>query len=164
MTINGEEVCEIDIRASYLTIYHAHYGAPLDPDPECDPYVLPGLGVEARDVVKRRFVATFGNDGHLERWPNEIAREYREKHGRPLGKQYPVRRIREIAVQRYPLLEKWGTEEFGWGDLMYIESEAMLGAMLELMEKGIPSLSVHDSLIVPVSRREIAEVSSAVGN
>jgi hypothetical protein len=32
MTINGEPVCEIDIRASYLTIYHAHHGAPLDPE------------------------------------------------------------------------------------------------------------------------------------
>src|SRR4029077_3184664 len=58
MTIHGEEVVEIDIRASYLTIYHAHYGAPLDPDPERDPYDLPGLGAEARNVVKLWFVAT----------------------------------------------------------------------------------------------------------
>jgi hypothetical protein len=27
MTINGERVCEIDIRANYLTIFHALYGA-----------------------------------------------------------------------------------------------------------------------------------------
>jgi hypothetical protein len=155
MTINGEKVCEIDIRASYLTIFHAHYGAPLDL--ECDPYDLPGLGAAARNVVKLWFVATFGNDGHLERWPNEIAREHREKHGRPLGKQYPVKRIREIALQHYPLLENWGSDGFGWADLMFIEREAMLGAMLKLMGDGIPSLSIHDSLIIPVSKREIAE-------
>ena len=32
MTINGEEVCEIDIRASYLTIFHALYDEPFDAD------------------------------------------------------------------------------------------------------------------------------------
>jgi hypothetical protein len=155
MTINGEEVCEIDIRASYLTIYHAHHGAPLDP--ERDPYVLPGLGTDARDVVKLWFVATFGNNGHLERWPREIAADYRDKHGRGIGKCYPVSRIRQIALQQYPLLEKWGSEEFGWADLMFLESEAMLGAMIQLMGDGIASLTVHDSLIVPVSKRDIAQ-------
>lgn len=40
---------------------------------------------------------------------------------------------------------------------MFIESQAMLGAMRELMDRGIPSLTVHDSLIVPVHKREIAE-------
>jgi hypothetical protein len=37
-------------------------------------------------------------------------------------------------------------------DLMYYESEALVGSMLALKrEHGIPSLGVHDSLIVPAS-------------
>jgi hypothetical protein len=40
---------------------------------------------------------------------------------------------------------------------MFIESQAMVGAMDQLRLGGIPSLTVHDSLIVPVSKREIAE-------
>jgi hypothetical protein len=36
MTIDEEPICEIDIRASYLTIYHAHFGLPLDA--KRDPY------------------------------------------------------------------------------------------------------------------------------
>ncbi|MGB8629889.1 MAG: hypothetical protein WCD69_10920 [Xanthobacteraceae bacterium] len=155
MTINDEPICEIDIRASYLTIYHAHFGVPLDA--KRDPYELPGLPAEARDIIKLWFVATFGNNGHLDRWPREIARNYREEHGRPIGKRYPVKRIRENSMKLYPLLEKWGTEDFGWSDLMFIESQAMIGAMCELMSLGIPSLSVHDSLIVPASKQEIAE-------
>jgi hypothetical protein len=155
MTINGEPVCEIDIRASYLTIYHAHYGAQLDP--ECDPYELSGLPAEARGVVKLWFVATFGNNKHFDRWPRDIAAEYREKHGCSIGRRYRVKRIREKALDHFPLLARWGTDEFGWPDLMFIESEAMLGAMVQLMNKRIPSLSVHDSLIVPVSKQEIAE-------
>jgi hypothetical protein len=37
MTINGEPVAEIDIKASHLTIYHAMVGEPLDG--LSDPYV-----------------------------------------------------------------------------------------------------------------------------
>jgi hypothetical protein len=155
MTIDGEPVCEIDIRASYLTIYHAHFGVPLDA--ERDPYELPGLPAEARGVIKLWFVATFGNNGHLGRWPREIAKKYKEEHGRPIGKRYPVKRIREKALKLYPLLEKWGREDFGWPDLMFTESQAMIGAISELMSLSIPSLSVHDSLIVPASKHEIAE-------
>jgi hypothetical protein len=69
-----------------------------------------------------------------------------------------VKRIREKALKLYPLLEKWGTEDFGWPDLMFTESQAMIGAVSELMSLGIPSLSVHDSLIVPASKQEIAEI------
>jgi hypothetical protein len=155
MTIDEEPICEIDIRASYLTIYHAHFGMPLEA--ERDPYELPGLPAEARDVIKLWFVATFGNNGHLDRWPREIASKYREDHGRPIGKRYPVKRIREKALKLYPLLEKWGTEDLGWSDLMFIESQAMIGAMCELMSLGIPTLSVHDSLLVPASKQEVAE-------
>jgi hypothetical protein len=50
MTINGEAVCELDVRASYLTILHAQNGQPLDP--ANDPYELSGLGEAGRDVVK----------------------------------------------------------------------------------------------------------------
>jgi hypothetical protein len=41
---------------------------------------------------------------------------------------------------------------------MYIESEAIIGAMLTLMrDHQVPSLPVHDSLIVPVSKFEVAK-------
>jgi hypothetical protein len=136
-------------------ISHAQHGAPLDP--ERDPYDLPGLGADARDVVKLWFVATSGNNGHLERWPREIAADYQQKYGHRIGKCYPVSRVRQIALQQYPLLEKWGSEKFGWADLMFLESEAMLGAMIQLMDDGIPTLTVHGSLLVPVSERDIAQ-------
>jgi hypothetical protein len=39
---------------------------------------------------------------------------------------------------------------------MFLESEVILATMLKLMKRGVPSLPVHDSLIV---RREDAESS-----
>jgi hypothetical protein len=45
-----------------------------------------------------------------------------------------------------------------YGDLMYIESEVIIGAMLELMhDYQVPSLPVHDSLIVPSSKFIVAK-------
>jgi hypothetical protein len=45
MTINGKPVCEVDVRASTLTIFQASVGQPLDfsNNPDLDPYALPGL-------------------------------------------------------------------------------------------------------------------------
>jgi hypothetical protein len=41
---------------------------------------------------------------------------------------------------------------------VFSESEAILGTMLELMQAHrVPSLSVHDSLIVPVSQSQLGQ-------
>jgi hypothetical protein len=168
MTIEGEQVCEIDIRASYLTIFHALYSAPFDPS--SDPYDLPGLKEPPtsphsrefkRDVVKLWFVATFGNEGHLTRWPREIIKQYRGD-GYELGKLYPVKRIREAATEAFPMLDLWGAKghNVDWSDLMFLESEAVIQTMRHLMnDHKVPSLSVYDSLIVPGSKAQLAEAA-----
>jgi hypothetical protein len=46
---------------------------------------------------------------------------------------------------------------------MYIESEAVIGSMLTLMrDHQVPSLPVHDSLIVPASKFNVAKGASRV--
>jgi hypothetical protein len=153
MTINGEPVCEIDIRASYLTIFHALYDEPFDPTN--DPYDVAGLGRDARDVVKMWVTASFGNNAPITKWPKELVAKYREKTGKTLGKRYPASTVGEKVMQSLPLLRRLGEvvdgKERGWAEPMYIESQAMIGAMIALMHKRVPSLAVHDSVIVPVS-------------
>jgi hypothetical protein len=156
MTIDGEAVCEIDVRSSYLTIFSAWHGQELDHS--VDPYILPTFGTEDRDIVKAWFVITFGSEKHFTKWPPKNVREYREQTGRELRDDYPVRAIGEAALEAFPILERWGERNKGWSDLMYVESEAMISTMTELMSKhSVPSLSVHDSLIVPASKRAVAE-------
>jgi len=151
LTIDGEPVCEIDIRASYLTILHALHKEHLDPDK--DPYVLPGLGEDGRDVVKSWFLATFGYDRHLSRWPQEMSDKYRDRTGKALGKVYPIKKLRERIIGAYPVLAHWGEpfdgHKLGWAELMYRESSAVQAAMFTLKHHGIASFTVHDSLIVP---------------
>jgi hypothetical protein len=152
MTINGEPVAEIDIRASYLTIFLSLRGVQL---PEGDPYELPGLGPEHRNAVKSWMVATFGNSKPIVRWPKRMVQKS------PELKHYRVSTITKAALTKYPVLETWGQPlshgTHGWAGLMWFESNVMLSTMLELMrEHKVPSLSVHDSLIVPARSAETA--------
>lgn len=165
MTINGEPVCEIDIRASYLTIFHALYGERFDATK--DPYDVPGLGLEARDVVKMWVTASFGNNAPITKWPKELVAKYREKTGKSLGKHYSASKIGERVTQSFPLLRRLGEivngRERGWAELMFIESQAVLSTMLLLMNgpNQIPSLAVHDSIIVPISKWNDATIALA---
>ena len=54
------------------------------------------------DVVKRWFVATFGNNGHLKRWPRETVAEFRQKHGYELGKVVSRQTHPGKALLRFP--------------------------------------------------------------
>ena len=157
MTINGEAVCELDIRASYLTIFHAQRGEPLSC--ENDPYLLCGPGDAARLAVKLFIAGAFGSSALPKRWSSGAVDDFREETQQELRKAYPVGAMRAAVVKAYPLLAglRQGPENpAAWAELMYLESEAVLRTMLALKERNIPSLSVHDSLIVPASEEETA--------
>ncbi len=64
MTINGEPVAEIDIRASQLTIYHAMVGKPLEGS--SDLYAAAGVD---RMIAKLWTLASVGNSKPATRWP-----------------------------------------------------------------------------------------------
>ena len=163
MTINGEPVCEIDIRASYLTIFHALYGERFDA--ARDPYDVPGLGPGAREIVKMWITASFGNNAPINKWPRDLVAKYHEKTGAKLGKRYSASKISQKVLQAFPLLARLGEivkgRERGWAELMYIESQAVLSTMMGLMHKRIPSLAVHDSIIVPRSNWQEAAIDLA---
>jgi hypothetical protein len=155
MTFNGEAVAEIDIRASYLTLYYGWFGRQLDFN--TDPYLLPDFGQAGRDAVKLWMVATFGSPKPISKWPAALLKEYEEDHHEKFDqKRYPVKLVREKALLQHPLMARWGELRKGrnrtWADLMYYESVVMVSTMVDLMrDHGIPSLAVHDSLIVPRS-------------
>jgi hypothetical protein len=89
--------------------------------------------------------------------------DYNKDHPRsPLDrKRHTVSRVRESLVAKYPLLARWGEPIAGrartWADLQYDESVVIVSTMLRLMrEHEVPSLAVHDSVIVPHSHSELA--------
>ena len=151
MRINGEPVSEIDVRASFLTILYALNGARLNPT--WDPYDVEGL---PRDVVKAWITITLGHDKFPIRWPSETIKDFR-KGGLEVSAEHPVRRVREAVLAAHPILANWSSQSTTCFDLMFLESEAIVGTMLRLMrEHGVVSLSVHDSLIAPRSQLDLA--------
>jgi hypothetical protein len=160
MKFNGEAVAELDIRASYLTLFYAWHGAQLDLS--SDPYELPGFGSAGRDAVKLWMVATFGSSKPIRRWPTALLKDYDEDRPKKFDRRrYSVKNVREKALLKHPLIEGWGEPYKGrirtWADLMYLESVVITSTMVALMrDHGIPSLAVHDSLIVPQSAITVA--------
>ena len=158
MIVNREPVCEIDIRASYLTIFHAWFGEQLDP--ARDPYDVPGLGAEQRDLVKMWVTASFGNNSPITKWPKDIRKSYLEKTGKTISKKYSAAKVGAKVMATHPLLARLGEtvdgHKCGWAELMYIESRAVFNTMLEFMRRKVPSLAVHDSIIVPIEHHFLA--------
>jgi hypothetical protein len=104
MTIDGQPVIELDIRASALTIFHGQRRQPLDFQANPDPYTLPELSDTPREVVKRFITATFGNGQFPTRRPQKTAREYKEETGQSLSKQHPITQVRSAVARAYPAL------------------------------------------------------------
>jgi len=155
VTIDGKPVCELDIKSSYLTIFQAQRGQPLDFVNNPDPYELPELSATPRDVVKAFITATFGNGQFPARWSPKTAGDLKEK----TGQQHPIQPVRDAVARAYPLLEGLRQDDAEppiWARLMYLESDAVFRTMLALKDLNIPSLPVHDSLIVPRDKEQTA--------
>ncbi|KRQ92471.1 hypothetical protein [Bradyrhizobium valentinum] len=172
MCIDGEAVAEVDISSSYLTIFYAWCGQPLDTQQDAYADILGPTKLD-RVVAKFFINSAFGNGGFLSAWRREHVASVRKiltKRGMSPDdfdpKYYKMRWIKDRVLQRHPHLERWGGKIRGrvrdWGDLMFQESEIVIGAMIALMDKGIPSLPVHDSLIAPTSQEALA-VEAIVG-
>jgi hypothetical protein len=151
MTIGGEEVVEIDINASYLTILHGMAGHPL-PN-RGDLYAIAGYN---RTIVKAWITATIGHHGFHTRWPKNAIQEMKDagvdKHSR-----LTMESLQPVILDHFPMLADWPSQKVTWADLMFTESEIIIGTMLELMHSyGIPCFSVHDSIIVRKSDQGIA--------
>jgi hypothetical protein len=106
MTIDGQAVVELDIRASALTIFHALRGQPLDFASNPDPYTVGELSATPRALVKAFITATFGKGQLPDRWPQNVSRGYEEAIGHRLSEDYPITQVRDAVVTAYPLLPK----------------------------------------------------------
>jgi hypothetical protein len=153
ITLDGETVVEIDVRASYLTILHGLAGRDMDVDQ--DPYSVPGI---PRNIVKAWLTATLGKGQVVTRWPRQTIEAYADETGGRLGKDFRAAKIAEVMTARFPVLNELERLKLSWAELMFVESQAIIGAMTALMDRGVPSLPIHDSLLVPSSQVTLAVV------
>jgi hypothetical protein len=157
MTIDGAPVCEIDVRASHLTILHAQHQKPFKVSESHHPYDIPGLGTYGTWAVKSWASICLGSKSLPKRWPADVRTDYaKETGGRNLSKDFPITVIGKIMTKTFPLMARWTDLPETWADLQWLESNAVVATMLELADNDIPSLPVHDSLIIPASAEDLA--------
>lgn len=158
ITLNGEAVDEVDLRASHLTLLHALMQWPFDDHP--DPYVLPDL---PRAVVKAWVTHAMGaSDPRARRWSDKVQIEYeKEREGQWLRDEYPIREVAAAVKARHPLLVELKTCGLGPLELMFHEAEVLRLAMEDLMlTQGIAVLPMHDAIIAP--RSTLRETEAAL--
>ncbi|QFU07941.1 hypothetical protein PARPLA_02231 [Rhodobacteraceae bacterium THAF1] len=150
--IDGEATVEVDVKASHPTIIHHLLGV-NEPLPS-DPYAIEGY---RRKVIKAAMLVALGKCGPPKRWKPETKSELAECYDGHRTQVPPVTEVWVAIVEALPFLERLEESTTGWGIVQYLEAEALLKAMQNLWEQGIPSLPVHDSLIVPRSAFAVAK-------
>jgi hypothetical protein len=159
ITIGGLRVGEADIRASHLSFLYALRGLPFDPGAS-DPYALAGLH---RDLAKLWVAQAIGRDNATaRRWAPKAQQRYEEiAPGRRLADDHPIAIVGAAVLAVHPVLGALGRPDVpSFLDLQFHESEVLREAMAQLRRKGIGSLPVHDSLIVPAG--ELQEASKTM--
>lgn len=141
--IDGQETVEIDVRASHLSILYGWCGQRLSNNE--DPYAV---GEYPRVIVKKIIVAAIGGGKMPRRWPKGFKDELETEHGLN-PKHYKLKDVNEAILARHPVLNQLKKGKLDWANLQFEEAECFMSAMMELHEQyGIPSLPIHDSLIV----------------
>jgi len=153
ITKNGRPTVEIDVRASHLHILYAIHDLDLPVEP--DPYAL---STASRDVVKGLFAAICGRGGRPTKWPKGMADDYQEQTGSKISSKYKLSQVLDGLYALHPVLHRVTAGKLDWARLQYEESACFMSAMLELgRNHEVAALPVHDSLIVDVEDRELAE-------
>ena len=151
LKIDGESIVEIDINASYLSIFHGISGHPL---PERgDLYDIGGVD---RKIVKAWVSSTIGHHSFHTRWPKNAIQEMRDA-GIEKPKEMSMKSLQPVVLDHFLMLADWPSGRVTWTNLMFIESEIMIGTMVELMRSySVLCFSVHDSIIVKKKDQQIA--------
>lgn len=144
--INGEATKEIDLRASHLSILAGLGHVPRSLIEVPDPYAVEGI---PRPVVKQWVTMTLSHGKRHRAWPKGAVADF-AKEGIDLRKDFPVRPTGDAILKALPIIGGDGSGvAIGWQELQFRESEIILSAMETLaFGHGVPSLPVHDSLIV----------------
>lgn len=141
LTIGDEAVVELDYGQMALRTLYGLEGKPV---PHGDLYAIPGLE-GWRDGTKTLVNALLFSEGKRTKKPQGTKTTLPPKAS--AGDL-----IRRISEFHSPVAHHFGTEV--GHHLQFIESEVMMGVLLQLMEESIVTLPIHDAVLAPWSKRD----------
>lgn len=157
--INGEPVADLDYSSMFTRLAYADLWLPA---PEGDLYAIPGLEAHRDGVKLAMNCFLFDETPNRRTWPHDMSFGFEtggdateDDTSGKLPDGWTVSRTKKAILTVHPALGRaWGR---GLGyRLMWQESEILLMVLRELVEHGIPALGLHDGLLVPASRTDIA--------
>lgn len=151
VTICGEPVVELDYKTLHPAILYAEAGSPMPTD--C--YDIDGW---PRKLVKRALLILINaQTPHQARHAIAHAKEMEEVA--EIGSQDALRAagrlIDAIKEMHRPIADAFHSD--AGARLMTIDSDIASCVMSDMLDKGVVALPVHDSFLVPASKRDLLE-------
>jgi hypothetical protein len=143
LTISGEQVVDLDFASMFIQL--AYFRQEAEP-PSGDLYAIPGLEAH-RKTVKSLMVSLFFRKAEARRLPSG------SKEALPEG--WSMERFKVAAAALHPAIATLFDTNVGF-ELMALESEILVGILLELAAKGVAALPMHDGIMVAASQKELA--------
>lgn len=155
LRIAGEELADLDFTAMFTQLAYLMAGAEL---PEGDPYDgVPGLELnrvadpveraQVRQAIKQGLNALYSRQGRMFRMPHEMKLQ--------LGPDWTGAKLEAALRERHSPIQHL----FGIGialDLAFTESKVLMRTLRDLMAQGIAALPIHDGIMVPISKQNLA--------
>lgn len=138
ITIGGEDIADLDYSGMFAALAYLKATGRL---PSGDPYAVPGLE-DHRDGAKLALISLLSRIGGMERLTS--------KHRSLLPPDWTAWMV-EGALTDYhqPIAHLFG-KDIGI-ELMHTESRILMAVLLDLADRGIPALPMHDGINVRVS-------------
>ncbi|WFU02287.1 hypothetical protein QA648_00440 [Rhizobium sp. CB3171] len=143
LTIDGEELCDLDFSAMFVRLAYCRQG--VQP-PAGDLYAIPGLA-GFRTALKPVVNSLFFRQKEATRLPAE-ARE-------ALPGDWTMGRVKAAVAALHPAIVPLFDTNVGM-ELFAAEAEILVAVLLALFAAGITALNMHDGILVAQSKRKYA--------
>lgn len=144
-TIDGESICQVDIKASYLCVRAGMAGVSFEEG--SDPYQLvpwvDGDNDRTRKMAKQLISALISCGGTKDRFPKNM----RGKFSDIIRRKQTIKDYRDPVHEVFPFL----LEKVDGLAVMYQESEVMMAVLERCVEADLPAWPLHDCLFTKES-------------
>ena len=146
--INGEKTSEYDYSGVHIRILYAREGINLS---EVDPYRILGYKRKDRKLLKKILQATLNASNK-----KKALKSVEKKVSRKFNNQYSYEQIKDFynwLIKKHNAIKKYFNTGIG-KSLQYDESRIAEKILIELSDKNIVCLPIHDSFIVTKSNEQ----------
>lgn len=155
LRIDGEPVAELDLKASGLSIVRGLVGPEegLGTWADSDPYEIPGI---PREVVKKAITVALGRHKWPKQWSAEVKAALMKKGVTEEDiKKHSALKVVPQVIQKYPFLDQWLSGPRNIFDIMFIESQVIIGLILGCLKDTLPCFPIHDGVLCPKSAKDL---------